>query len=70
VVICLEQGENDLRMVQLTMQPQCHPVISCFFKIQIGLTFLVLAYPGCPGKTGVLYVYNVFSFLGRCVNYW
>jgi len=28
----------------------CHPVISCFIKIQIGLTFLVPAYPGCPGK--------------------
>jgi len=28
----------------------CHPVISHFIKIQIGLTFLVLAYPGCPGK--------------------
>jgi len=26
------------------------PIISCFFKIQNGLTFLVLAYPGCPGK--------------------
>jgi len=28
----------------------CHPIISCFIKIQIGLTFLVLAYTGCPGK--------------------
>jgi len=28
----------------------CNPVISCFIKIQIGLTFLVPAYPGCPGK--------------------
>ena len=24
------------------------PVISCFIKIHIGLTFLVPAYPGCP----------------------
>jgi len=24
-----------------------------FIKIQIGLTFLVLAYPGCPGKEAV-----------------
>ena len=31
----------------------CHPVISCFIKIQIALTFLVLAYPGCPGKEAV-----------------
>jgi len=27
----------------------CHPIISCFITIQIGLTFLVLAYPDCPG---------------------
>jgi len=26
------------------------PVISCFVKIQIGLTFLMPAYPSCPGK--------------------
>jgi len=25
-------------------------VISCFIKIQTGLTFLMPAYPGCPGK--------------------
>jgi len=28
----------------------CHRIISCFIRIQIGLTFLVPAYPGCPGK--------------------
>jgi len=28
----------------------CHPIISCVIKIQIGLTFLMPAYPGCPGK--------------------
>jgi len=28
----------------------CHPVISSFIKIQIGLTFLVPAYPGGPEK--------------------
>ena len=31
----------------------CHLVISCFIKIQIVLTFLVLAYPGCPGKEAI-----------------
>jgi len=31
----------------------CHPIISCFIIIQIGLTFLVPAYPGCPGKEAV-----------------
>ena len=30
----------------------CHPIISCFIKIQIGLTFLAPAYPGCPAKRG------------------
>ena len=37
-------------MVQLMLLP---PHISCFIKIQIGLTFLVPAYPGCPGKQAV-----------------
>jgi len=31
----------------------CHPIISCSSKIQIGFTFLVPAYPGCPGKEAV-----------------
>jgi len=31
----------------------CHSIISYFIKIQIGLTFLVLAYPGCPGKDAI-----------------
>jgi len=37
----------------------CHPIISCFIKIQIGLTLLVPAYPGCPEKrplNGCLFV--------------
>jgi len=32
---------------------QLQPIISCFIKILIGLTVLVLAYPGCPGKEAV-----------------
>jgi len=28
----------------------CHPIISCFIKIQNGSAFLVLAYPGCPWR--------------------
>jgi len=28
----------------------CHPIVSCFIKYQIGLTFLVLDYRGCSGK--------------------
>ena len=31
----------------------CHPIISCFIKIQNGLTFPVPAYPGCPGKEAI-----------------
>jgi len=31
----------------------CHTIISCFIKIQIGLIFLVPAYPGCPGKEAI-----------------
>jgi len=37
MVICLEQGANDLHMVQLMCH--CHPIISCFIKIQNGLPF-------------------------------
>jgi len=40
MVISLEQGADDLPIVQLML---CHPTISCFLKIQIGLTFLVPA---------------------------
>ena len=42
MVICLEQGTDLLMPLPLT--------VSCFSKIQIGFTFLVLAYPGSPGK--------------------
>jgi len=27
--------------------------ISCFIKIQNDFTFLILAYPGCPGKEAI-----------------
>ena len=46
VVICLEQGA-DLHTAQLMPLPL---TVSRFSKIQIGFTFLVLAYPGSPGK--------------------
>jgi len=46
VVICLERGA-DLHMAQLMPLPLN---VSCFSKIQIGFTFLVLAYPGSPGR--------------------
>ena len=49
MVICLEQGA-DLHMVQLMSLPL---TVSCFSKIQIGFTFLVLAHLGSPGKAAV-----------------
>ena len=46
VVICLEQSA-DLHTAQLMPLPL---TVSCFSKIQIGFTFLVLAHLGSPGK--------------------
>jgi len=43
---CLEQGA-DLHMAQLMPLPL---TVSCFSKIQIGFTFLVLAHLDSPGK--------------------
>jgi len=33
--------------------------VSCSSKIQIGFTFLVPAYPGCPGKEAVKWLYMI-----------
>ena len=49
MVICLEQGA-DLHMAQLMPLPL---TVSCFSKILIGFTFVVLAHPGCFGKRAV-----------------
>ena len=49
MVICLERGA-DLHMAQLMPLPL---TVSCFSKIQIGFTFLVLADLGSPGKRAV-----------------
>jgi len=46
VVICLERGA-DLHMAQLMPLPL---TVSCFTKIQIGVTFLVPAHPVVPEK--------------------
>jgi len=40
----------DLHMAQRMPLPL---TVSCSSKIQIDFTFLVLAYPGCPGKEAV-----------------
>jgi len=39
----------------------CH-IVSCFIKIQTGLTFLVPAYPGCPGKEAIKRVSVCLSY--------
>ena len=49
MVICLERGA-DVHMAQLMPLPL---TVSCFIKIQIGFTFLVLAHLGCPGQSAV-----------------
>jgi len=46
VAICLERGA-DLHMAQLM---PLLLTVSCFSKIQIGFTFLVMAHLGSPGK--------------------
>jgi len=63
MVICLEWGANDLHMVQLIPLPA---VISCFIKIQIGLTFLMLAYPHCPEKQPLNWCLSVNNFFVMC----
>ena len=49
MVICLERGA-DLHMAQRIPLPL---TVSCFSKIQIGFTFLVLAHLGSPGPRAV-----------------
>ena len=48
----MEQGA-DLHMAQQMPLPL---TVSCFSKIQIGFTFLVLAHPGSPGQRAVKHV--------------
>ena len=60
MVICLERGA-DLHMAQPMPLPL---TVSCFSKVQIGVTFLVPAYLGSPGK-GPL---NWLCVLCVCVN--
>jgi len=53
VVICLERGA-DLHMAQMMPLPL---TVSCFSKIQIGFTFLVLAHPSSPRQRAVKRLY-------------
>jgi len=52
MVIYLERGA-ELYMAQLMPLPL---TVSCFSKIQIGLSFLVPAHPGSPRKRAVKWV--------------
>jgi len=52
VFVSLEQGA-DMHIAQLMPLPH---TVSCFSKIQIGFTFLVLAHLGSPGKRAVKWV--------------
>ena len=47
MVICLERGASNLHMVQLMPLPPRHLLLR---QVQIGLAFLVPAYPGSPGQ--------------------
>jgi len=47
MVICLEWGADDLHLVQLMTLP---PHYLLLHKNPECVTFLVPAYPGCPGK--------------------
>ena len=58
VVVCLERGA-DLHMAQLM---PLLLTVSCSSKIQIGFTFLVPAYPGCPGKEAVKWLCSCSSY--------
>ena len=62
MVICLERG-IDLHMAQLIPLPL---TVSCFSKIQIGFTLLVLAHRGSPGQRAIKRV-CVCPIAGRLV---
>jgi len=66
VVICLER-DADLRMAQLMPLPL---TVAYFSKIQIGFTFLVLAYPGSPGQRAVKRVCVCDCLNKRNFSFW
>ena len=63
MVICLERDAY-LHMAQLMPLPL---TVSCFSKIQIGFTFLVLAHLGSPRKRAIKRVF-VRSFVNAATN--
>ena len=67
MVICLERGA-DLHTAQLMPLPL---TVSCFSKIQIGFTFLILADVGSPRKSplnGCVCYFCVFCQTGSSVS--
>ena len=64
MVMRLERGA-DLHMAQLMPLPL---TVSCFSKIQIGFTLLVLAHPGSPGKRGACVCVCVCACVRACVR--
>jgi len=44
-------------------------IIFCFIKIEIGFTFLLLAYPGCSGKETVKLVSHALLLLTVCQDF-
>ena len=65
MVICLERGA-DSHMAQLM---PLLLTVSCFSKIQIGFTFLVLAHPGSPGQRAIKRVYVCVCVQGIKCSY-
>ena len=66
----------DLHMAQLMPLPL---TVSCFSKIQIGFTFLVLAHPGCLGQiqrrnihplTPIVVIIHPLSASSICYDAW
>jgi len=66
VVICLERGA-DLHTAQLMLLPL---TVSCINKMQIGFTFMVLAYPGSTGKGPLNVRVCVCACVRACVCVW
>ena len=64
VVICLER-DADMHMAQLMPLPL---TVSCFSNIHIGVTVLVPAHPGSPGKRAVKRLCVRVFKCGRCCN--
>ena len=61
MVICLKRGA-DLHTAQLMSLPL---TVSCFSKIQIGFTFLVLAHPGSFRQRAVKRVCAIIVWLTK-----